>query len=263
MYIQGLNTGFMKFAAYPGLSFHEKNKSHLFLMRRVFPVIACAMMCSLLISLIYSLTAATNFSKFMDYFYGGSAHILIASRTIYFYFKRDQIRECLEILKPDFLRCMNHDLSKYQQIYNTAIKSFNTTSFFISMLLYSSVVPWVLRPLASYFLDIYIKSGSYVPGSYKILPNAYPFSINYSPAFELIVAVEMCFTVLMVLKVRFHELTFLCIISMTCTQIKILSLSLCSINYNTTNSNSTSKHSQLKIYQQMTDCIQDHQKIIR
>lgn len=262
MYIEGLNTGFMKFAAYPGLSFHENNWFCLFFMRRIFSVVACLMMCLLLTSLTYSLTVANDFNQFMEYFYSGSAHILIATRTIYFYIKRDQIRECLEILKPDFLKCVNYDLSKFQQIYNTSIKECNATSFFLTMLLYSSFVPWVLRPLLSYFYDIYFKSNDYTPGLYKILPNAYPFSINYSPVFELIVILEMCLAVLMVMEVCFHELTFLCIISMTCTQIKILASSLRSIKKHN-DGNIRKKDSQQEAYQEITVCVQDHQKIIR
>ena len=132
MYVEGLNTSFMWLAAYPGLSFHENRRFCMFFTRNVVSVCLCFSMCWLFYIYAYSLITAGNSHDFMNYFSSGSGFLLAAAKTLCFFTKRVRIRECLEILRPDFLKCVNHNLSKHKKMYNSGLKECNTCLLYTS-----------------------------------------------------------------------------------------------------------------------------------
>ena len=219
----------MWIADYPGLSFHENRRFCLFSTKSIISVFFCLMISWLFFIHTFSLITADSLHQFIEYFYIVPTFFLTTFNTLWFYKKRNRFRECLEIFEPDFLKCMDHNLKRHHEIYNTGIRECNFMYYMWSLLLHGSGVLWILGPLVSYMIDISINSRSYAPGSYTILSVAYPFSINYSPVFELIIALELILFLIMVEQFRLSELTFMYIVSMTCTQIRILSSSLYSI----------------------------------
>lgn len=261
IYIEGLNTRFFKLGAYPGLSFHERNNVLLFFMRYVFSTVASLMMFILLITVIYSLAISNSMNELMEFCYIGSADILLAVRTFYFYLKRDKICKCFEVLKIDFLQSTKFNMSNSKHVYKKGIEECNLISSYWTFFLYTNSLFWLLQPIAYYLYDIFIKHESYVPGTYRILPIAYPFTVNHSPLFEILTVYEACLVILMIEEICFHDLTFTCIGTMICTQVNILHCSLISIK-NTT-AKLTPQVRELEAYQHAVDCIQDHQKIIR
>lgn len=258
LYIEGLNAGFLRIGAYPGISFHENDIFCLHFMRYVFSVINSIMMCTLAASVVYSLAIADSFTKLVEYFYSGSSHIMIAIKVIYHISKHDQIMKCLEVLKFNCLKCMTHSVYQNQELYHGGIKECNIMSFLWRSSVYFGLSVWILNPIFKYFYE-YFKSGSYVPGLYKILDNAYPISYNYSPVFELVFAWEAFVAVLMTENIIFQDLIFYAVVTMLCSQISILRSSLCCIKYST----DWSIISQQELNQQVVVCIQDHQKIVR
>nr|AXY87913.1 odorant receptor 26 [Subpsaltria yangi] len=146
---------------YPGLSFHENKKFCLFFMKYVFSVVACVMMCMLIVTIIYSMAVVTEFSEFMELFYGGTVQVMATIKTVYFYIKRDQIRECLEVFKLNYLKCMSHNPNTNQQLYINGINECNFISSAWEYVLKTSVVLWVLRPIAYYLNDLYFNSSDY------------------------------------------------------------------------------------------------------
>ena len=146
------------------------------------------------------------------------------------------------------------------------IKECNAMYFMWSFFLYTCFVSWIAHPIVSYIIDIFCKSKSYVPGAYNIIMFVtYPFSINQSPVFELILILEFFLTILEIEKFRVHELIFFYVTTMACTQISILSSSLCcSIKCSNEQHNSQNLQATSWLnYQRLTECVQDHPKIIR
>ena len=261
MYVEGLNTGFMWPAAYPGLSFHENRRYCLFFAKNIFLVFSCFIISCSFFVFAYSLTTAENSHQFVNYLYSGSAYVVCGCRALLFYMKRNQIRECLEILKTNFLKSVNYSIIEYRKIYNLGIKKCNTIYFLWTLLLYGLLVLWISSSLFPYIIDNFLNSESHMPGSYNVMYIAYPFNTDYSPTFELILVFEFVLILLTLEMMRFTELTFLYIVSMTCTQISIITLSLGSIKYR--KENNRSQELQLTAYRRLIDCIQDHQKLIR
>ena len=233
----------------------------MFSTKNILSVFFCIMISWFFFIHTFSLLTADSLHQFIEYFYFAPAYVLANFKTFWFYKERSKFRECLVIFKPNSLTCMNHNLKRHLEMYNTGVRECNSIYFIWSLILHGSGVLWILDPLVTYVIDISVKSRIYTPGAYKILSVAYPFSINYTPTYELTIALECILIILMVEQFRLNELTLMYIVSMTCTQIRILSSSLCSIKCN--NENNGSCDAQSPAYQRLIDCIKDHQEIIR
>ena len=137
---QRLNTSFMWLAPYPGFPFYQNRRFCLFFTKYMFTIFFCFMISWLLFIYTFSLLTAESSQRNIENFYLSLAFFLANVKTLWFYKDRNKFRECLEIFKPEFLKCMNHNVKRHREVYNSGVRECNSIYFIWSLvcLLYTS-----------------------------------------------------------------------------------------------------------------------------